>query len=83
MKSTLDFSRYLPGAFASRELLSRTGSLSRLDAGGLQVLPKVRTPPAGISPRSLSRYACVARPPVAPHRRRPTPDRLCRGRRRG
>ena len=48
----------------SRTLLAGRNSFSRLDAGGLQVLPKMRTPPAGISPRSLSRYACVARPPV-------------------
>jgi hypothetical protein len=47
-----------------RELLARTGSLARSQTGGLRVLPKVRTPPAGISPRSLSRYVCVPRAPV-------------------
>ena len=41
------------------ELLARTGSLSRLPTHRLRVLPKVRTPPGGISFRSLSRYLCL------------------------
>src|SRR5439155_17058099 len=45
----------------ARELLVRTGSLARLSSRGLHVVPKVRTPPAGISLRSLSRYVCVPR----------------------
>src|SRR5262245_39673238 len=42
-----------------RELLARTGSLSRIDTQLLRVLPKGRTPHAGTSLRSFSRYACV------------------------
>src|SRR6516162_5791905 len=42
-----------------RELLARTGSLTRIDPHFLRVLPKVRTPPNGTSFRSFSRYACV------------------------
>jgi hypothetical protein len=41
------------------ELLARTGSLSRIPSHRLRVLPKVRTPPSGISFRSLSRYLCL------------------------
>jgi hypothetical protein len=41
------------------ELLARTGSLSRIPTHRLRVLPKVRTPPSGISFRSLSRYLCL------------------------
>jgi hypothetical protein len=41
------------------ELLSRTGSLARIHTKFLRVLPKVRTPPAGTSLRSFSRYVCV------------------------
>ena len=41
------------------ELLARTGSLTRLPPHRLRVLPKVRTPPSGISFRSLSRYLCL------------------------
>jgi len=48
----------------SRRLLEERGSFSRLEAGGRKVLPKMRTPPVGISLRSLSRYVCVAQPPV-------------------
>ena len=48
-----------------RELLARTGSLSRLRTSLLRVLPKVRTPLAGSSLTSLSRYACVLGPGVA------------------
>jgi hypothetical protein len=40
-----------------RELLARTGSLSRVDPRKLRVLPKVRTPPTGRA--SFSRYVCV------------------------
>lgn len=43
----------------SAELLARTGSLSRISCYRLRVLPKVRTPPGGISFRSLSRYLCL------------------------
>jgi hypothetical protein len=42
-----------------RELLARTGSLARLHTQFLRVLPKLRTPSAGTSWRSFSRYACV------------------------
>lgn len=37
-----------------RELLARTGSLARIQAHSLRVLPKVRTPPNGTSFRSFS-----------------------------
>jgi hypothetical protein len=47
-----------------RELLARTGSLTRIPSHLVRVLPKVRTPPNGTSLRSLSRYACVHRPGV-------------------
>ena len=47
-----------------RELLARTGSLARIPANSLRVLPKVRTPPNGTSFRSFSRYACVQGPGV-------------------
>ncbi|HEX8894746.1 MAG TPA: hypothetical protein VF783_15565, partial [Terriglobales bacterium] len=47
-----------------RELLARTGSLSRIHTHRLRVLPKVRTPANGTSWRSFSRYACVVRPGV-------------------
>jgi hypothetical protein len=40
-----------------RELLARTGSLSRTHPQLLRVLPKIRTPPTGRA--SFSRYACV------------------------
>jgi hypothetical protein len=43
----------------SRELLARTGSLSRIATCFLRVLPKARTPPTGRP--SFSRYACVIR----------------------
>jgi hypothetical protein len=46
------------------ELLARSGSLSRLPTHRLRVLPKVRTPPGGISFRSLSRYLCLRGPAV-------------------
>jgi hypothetical protein len=46
------------------ELLAHTGSLSRLPTHRLRVLPKVRTPPGGISFRSLSRYLCLRGPAV-------------------
>lgn len=42
-----------------RELLTRTGSLGRIEPRSLRVLPKVRTPPTGTSLRSFSRYASV------------------------
>src|SRR5580692_8622467 len=48
-----------------RELLARTGSLARIPAHLIRVLPKVRTPPNGSSLRSLSRYAAVQVPGVA------------------
>jgi hypothetical protein len=40
-----------------RELLARTGSLARIDARYLRVLPKVRTPPTGRP--AFSRYVSV------------------------
>jgi hypothetical protein len=45
-----------------REMLVRTGSLARIDARLLRVLPKVRTPPTGRP--AFSRYACVRRPGI-------------------
>jgi hypothetical protein len=45
-----------------RELLARTGSLARIDARYLRVLPKVRTPPTGRP--AFSRYASVQGPGV-------------------
>ena len=45
-----------------RELLARTGSLARIDARLLRVLPKVRTPPTGRP--AFSRYACVHGPGI-------------------
>ena len=45
-----------------RELLVRTGSMSRVDPRLLRVLPKVRTPPTGRP--AFSRYACVQRPGI-------------------
>lgn len=45
-----------------RELLARTGSLSRIHPRVLRVLPKVRTSPNGTSLGSFARYACVHRP---------------------
>ncbi len=48
----------------ARELLARTGSLSRIGSDRLRVLPRVRNTPGGISFRSLSRYVCVRGPNV-------------------
>ena len=45
-----------------RELLARTGSLARIDARLLRVLPKVITPPT-VRP-TFSRYACVQGPGI-------------------
>jgi len=45
-----------------RELLARNGSLSRVDARFLRVLPKVSTPPTGRP--AFSRYACVQGPGI-------------------
>src|SRR6516165_400923 len=45
-----------------RELLARTGSLARIDARLLRVLPKVITPPTGRP--AFSRYACVQGPGI-------------------
>jgi hypothetical protein len=47
-----------------RELLARTGSLARLPAHMIRVLPKVGTPLAGSSVRALSHYATVQTPDV-------------------
>jgi hypothetical protein len=49
----------------ARELLARTGSLARVPAHLIRVLPKVHTPPNGSSVRALSRYAAVTVPDVA------------------
>ena len=43
----------------TRELLARTGSMARIPPSRLRVLPKYRTPPGGITSRSISRYTCV------------------------
>src|SRR5262245_30177290 len=45
-----------------RELLARTGSMARVDARLLRVLPKVITPPTGRL--TYSRYACVQGPGI-------------------
>ena len=45
----------------ARELLARTGSLSRIPTDFLRVLPKGRTPPDGTCLRSFSRYVSVHR----------------------
>src|SRR6516162_1593805 len=46
----------------ARELLARTGALSRISRQRLRVLPRVRNPVGGPSIRSLSRYVCVRGP---------------------
>ncbi|HEX6393742.1 MAG TPA: hypothetical protein VFZ97_09885 [Acidimicrobiales bacterium] len=48
-----------------RELLARTGSLARIDARVLRVLPKVITPPTGRL--AFSRYVCVQGPGIDAH----------------
>src|SRR5215471_1130371 len=48
----------------ARELLARTGSLARIPARLIQVLPKAGTPASGSSARVLSRYAAVQAPGV-------------------
>src|SRR5262249_32304438 len=48
----------------ARELLARTGTLSRISRQRLRVLPRVRNPAGGPSIRSLSRYVCVRGPEV-------------------
>src|SRR5579871_832530 len=48
----------------ARELLARTGSLARLPAHLIRVLPKIHTPPNGSSVRTLSRYAAVTVPDI-------------------
>jgi hypothetical protein len=48
----------------ARELLARTGTLSRINRQRLRVLPRVRNPVGGPSIRSLSRYVCVRGPEV-------------------
>jgi hypothetical protein len=47
-----------------RELLGRTGSLARIPAHLIRVLPKVGTPPTGSSVRALSHYAAIQMPGV-------------------
>jgi len=47
-----------------RELLARTGSLARIPASLIRVLPKAGTPVSGSSARVLSRYAAVQVPGV-------------------
>jgi hypothetical protein len=48
----------------ARELLARTGSLARIPAHRVRVLPKAGTPASGSSARVLSRYAAVELPGV-------------------
>src|SRR6516165_6267410 len=48
----------------ARELLARTGTLSRISRQRLRVLPCVRNRAGGPSIRSLSRYVCVRGPEV-------------------
>jgi hypothetical protein len=66
-----------------RELLARTGSMSRVDRNRLRVLPKYRTPGGGIAARSIDRYMFVTGPGVdvmvpqiSPLRRRPEHGQL-------
>ena len=47
-----------------RELMSRTGTIARIDPSLLRVLPKYRTAAGGITSRSVSRYASVTGPQV-------------------
>jgi hypothetical protein len=49
---------------AARELLSVSGSLSRLSPGVLRVLPRCRATTTGISIHSLARHVCVRGPQV-------------------
>jgi hypothetical protein len=49
----------------ARALLSRTGTISRIDPARLRVLPKYRTPSGGITHRSISRYLSRTGPAVA------------------
>ena len=58
----------------ARELLARSGSVSRLPSQALRVLPKVRTAPHGTSPRVLSRYV-GAHPPGVETRWHKVPTR--------
>jgi hypothetical protein len=51
----------------ARELLARTGSLARIPAHLIRVLPKAGTPTCGSSARVLSRYATVQVPGVEAH----------------
>ena len=48
----------------AREMLARTGSLARIPAHLVRVLPKTGTPTCGSSARVLSRYAAVQVPGV-------------------
>jgi hypothetical protein len=48
----------------ARELLARTGTLSRISRERLRVLPRARNPTGGPSIRSVSRYVCVRGPAV-------------------
>jgi hypothetical protein len=48
----------------ARELLARTGTLSRISRQRFRVLPRVRNSVGGPSIRSLSRYVCVRGPEV-------------------
>jgi hypothetical protein len=48
----------------ARELLARSGTLSRISRQRLRVLPCVRNPVGGPSIRSLARYVCVQGPEV-------------------
>src|SRR5262249_29299529 len=48
----------------ARELLARTGTLSRISRQRLRVLPRVRNTVGGPSIRSLARYVCVRGPEV-------------------
>src|SRR5215510_1375878 len=49
----------------ARELLARTGTLSRISRQRLRVLPCVRNTVGGPSIRSMSRYVCVRGPGAA------------------
>ena len=63
----------------AQEMLVTTGSMARLPADRVALLPKTRTTPVGMTHRSLSRYSCTTTTgiPAAWHRvpvRRPGPE---------
>jgi hypothetical protein len=59
----------------TRELLARTGSMARVDAALLRVVPKYRTANGGITAGSISRYASLVQTRVGYNVRRTAPAR--------